>query len=119
MPNLRLCLSIRSSALYEVNDRAPSMYAMHIYDELETRKTNKKGDFFFTNSLNSSFRKCVQIFVHTISQIFGLHCSKFSKRNYTFPLPFAKTGELFWPDFPKFHFFDNQGVRTKRTSLNN
>ena len=106
MPNLRLCLSIRSSALYEVNDRAPSMYAMHIYDELETRKTNKKGDFFF--------HKFFEFFLQEMrTNICSYHQSNFwpslFKKELHLPSPFAKTGELFWPDFPRFRFFIYQG----------
>ena len=40
------------------------------------------------------------------------HSSKFSKRNHIFPLHSQKLGDLFWPDFPKFHFFIDQGMRT-------
>ena len=31
------------------------------------------------------------------------------KKELHLPSPFAKTGDLFWPDFPKFHFFVDQG----------
>ena len=49
------------------------------------------------------------------------YCSQFKifKKKLHLPSPFTKTGELFWPDFPKFHFFVDQGVRTGRTGLNN
>ena len=37
------------------------------------------------------------------------------------PSPFAKTGDLFWPDFPRFNFFIYQGGANRKdcTGLNN
>ena len=34
---------------------------------------------------------------------------KIFKKELHLPSPFAKTGDLFWPDFPKFYFFVDQG----------
>ena len=34
---------------------------------------------------------------------------KIFKKELHLTSPFAKTGDLFWTDFPKFHFFVDQG----------
>jgi len=40
----------------------------------------------------------------------GYTLFKIFKKELYLPSPFAKSGDIFWPDFPKFNFFDNQGV---------
>ena len=39
---------------------------------------------------------------------------KIFKKELYIPSPFAKTGDLFWPDFPKFCFFVNQGGANRK-----
>ena len=39
---------------------------------------------------------------------------KIFKKELHLPSPFAKTGDLFWPDFPKFHFFVDQGGANRK-----
>ena len=34
---------------------------------------------------------------------------KIYKKELHLPSPFTKTGNLFWPNFPRFHFFVYQG----------
>ena len=70
-----------------------------------------KGHFQLPNQAE------INIFEKKNPQSSVSHSSKFSKRNYLhLPSPFAKTGNLFWPDFPRFRFF--VWVRTGRTGLN-
>ena len=38
---------------------------------------------------------------------------KIFKKELHLPSPFAKTGDFFWPDFHRFRFFVNRGVRTR------
>ena len=46
--------------------------------------------------------------------LYSIHSSKFSKRNYIFPLHSQKLVTLFWPDFPKFYFFVDLGCANRK-----
>ena len=39
---------------------------------------------------------------------------KIFKKELHLPSPFAKTGSLFWPDFPRFRFFVYQGGANRK-----
>ena len=61
------------------------------------KKSNKKSFSILTK------KKYVTFQTKKIPQF------KIFKKELHLPSPFAKTGDLFWPDFPKFRYFGYQG----------
>ena len=54
------------------------------------------------------------LLMRNLSHIFSSSLFKIFKKELYLPSPFVKSGDIFWPDFPEFHIFDNQGCVNRK-----